>query len=299
MSWLATKYAWKCANPHVKGGTRLVFLALAMRVRKRRITTLPTSLNLLGRLTLMSHEQIRRCIDRLGEKDISEVRRVNRGKNAVYALPKMAGPLFVVEWEDEPVKMTEFSLPGRTRESGQDARFRSGEMTGFRRRMTDFSAITAGGVLLSGGTGTHNKLSATTGDGEDAAVEAFLDWFIREYPQHRNGVLFRVSSPSKTEDAVRELLRTHGRPFVERMALAMWADTAEPWLNLARNDRSPIALRQKATYLASIVHAEDAAADRPVVAGGAVWERCPHTPVCLSVSRCEAMQAIARKEAHG
>jgi hypothetical protein len=265
VSWLATKYAWKCENTDVKGGTRLVFLALALRVRYRRITTRPTSLDMLAKLTLMSVEQIRRCIDALEEA--KEVRRLRRGKKATYAFPKMAGPLFVVAWEEEPVKMTEFSFPERRREKPVNMPDFAAPMTGFFRppRRADNS---------SGSVRTQVPSTSTTRR-QPRAVEAFLDWFLAEYPTHRGGVLYRIGNPSKTELAVRELL--DGRTFdrAREMAIAMWQDTTEPWLNRPDNDRGIFALLHKSTYLEAIVIAQQPKADDN-----------GHVPPCRTRTEC-------------
>ena len=98
MSWLATKYAWKCRDERVKGSVRLVLLALALRVRKNYISTVPTSHGILQRLTFLSDDTVGRCLDVL--VDSGEVKRVRRGKKAVYALIKMAGPLFAENPQD-------------------------------------------------------------------------------------------------------------------------------------------------------------------------------------------------------
>lgn len=252
MSWLATKYAWKCSNPDVKGGTRLVFLALAMRVTYRRITTRPTSLSHFAKLTLMSAEQIRRCLNTL--ERVGEIRRIRRGSRATYAFPKMAGPLFSVTWEEEPVKMTEFSFPKALAEKPV-------KMTGSGRQMPGFSARLAGGVPSSLNVLSTNSVPATTT--ENTAVEAFLDWFLTEYPKHRRGVLYRGGDPRKLEGAVRELLAVRSLARVQAMALAMWADTVDPWLNdpnpAKTNDRGVFSLLHKSTYLEALVIAQEPA----------------------------------------
>lgn len=146
MSWLGVKYALACRDERVKGGTRLVLVALGVRVEYRRITTSPTSLRELQWLTFLSAEQLRRILDDL--EAWKKVRRLHRGKNAVYALPEMAGPLFAID-DGDPVKMTDFVLDNLPAEIGQHARKVTGGMTGFRRRMTDFAGHRAGGVLFS------------------------------------------------------------------------------------------------------------------------------------------------------
>lgn len=291
MSWLATKYAWKCTNPAVKGGVRLVFLALALRVRKARITTAPTSLPQLMLLTLLSAEQVRRNLDVLC--DAGEVRRLNRGKLARYGLPKMAGPLFVCDSPEESVKMTDFVYEPPKRKTGQDDRKSPNEMTGKNRA---FGVVVPEVSLLSEVLSTKVRTSTTAED--EQVVEAFLDWFIEHYQRER-GVLYRATNPAKAEEAAHELLRSRPIERVQAMALAMWRDTADPWLNDPKrlNDRGVCSLRHKSTYLEAIV----VAAERVAPAADYI-ERvgyCFHTPKCTDSDVCRAKRAADKREAVG
>lgn len=270
MSWLATKYAWKCRHEDVKGSVRLVLLALALRVRKHYISTVPTSYAVLTRLTFLSDDTLKRCIDTLIAA--GEVQRTRRGKRAVYALIKLAGPLF----SESPQDAVFFEAE----KSPQDAGIST-------RKMRGNSVATAGGVLSSRSTSTNVP---TTKDPQTAAVEGFLDWFIAAYPSHRDGRLCPTSNPATMEAAVRHLL--HGRSVeqLQDMALAMWQDRTEPWLNRPDNDRSIFALRQKAAYLdARVAHL------RKRDIGG-------HYPQCRTMAECRERsfrEGKAAREAHG
>jgi len=238
MSWLAVKYALACRDDRVKGSVRLVLVALGARVDYRRITTSPTSLGDLQWLTFLSVEQLRRILDTL--EGIGEVKRLHRGKYAVYGLPKLAGPLFV--WNDtEPVKMTDFILEGLSEKTGQDARKVTGRTTGFSRRR-------AGGVLFSGST---EVLGTSTTD--EQAVAGFLDWFQATYRLKR-GIPYRVKRPA-AERVVAELLKDRSVARLRVMALLMFDAVRDPFITAS--DYSLFVLEHKATYLESIVVANE------------------------------------------
>jgi len=244
MSWLGVKYALACRDERVKGSTRLVLVALGVRVDHRRITTCPTSLGDLRWLTFLSVEQLRRILDDL--ETWSYVRRLSRGKNAVYALPLMAGPLFSVDAGD-PVKMTDFIIEGLPKEIGQDARKVTGRMTDSRRRMTDFSGRRAGGVLFSEVRIT--EVPTTT----DGAAADFLDWFSATF-QAKRGYPYRVKREAALV-VIHDLLRDRSVRRLEAMALWMFAAERDEWI--VRSDYSLFVLQHKASYLEGVVVQND------------------------------------------
>jgi hypothetical protein len=270
VSWLGVKYALSCRDERVKGGTRLTFVAVGARVEYRRITTSPTSLGELRWLTLRSPEQIRRDLDHL--ETIRKVKRVRRGKNAIYALPEMAGPLFAVD-NGDPVKMTDFVLENLPANIGHDAR----RVTGVRRRMTDL----AGRRLLSI---TCTEEVAPSSD--EKAASDFVDWFRAEYRRAR-GVDYQVKADA-AERVARELL--NGRTVDRLQAMARLMFEAERDRFIRDSDYSLFVLRHKASYLEGIIVADE----------GASEERkrdelrfCPHTPTCETRDACIDRQSVA------
>lgn len=241
MSWLGVKYALACRDERVKGGARLVLVAIGARLEHRRITTSPTSLGELQWLTFMSAEQIRRNVDFLDE--IRKVRRLTRGKNAVYGLPEMAGPLFAVD-DGDPVKMTDFIIEELPPQIGQNARKVSGRMTGFRRRMTDFAGRRAEGVLFSSEVRTEDVRTSTT---EQAAAD-FFEWFLVTYVTKR-GFPYRVKRDAAI-GVIRQLLRDRTTDRLQAMALLMFDAVHDTFIT--GSDYSLFILQHKATYLEGI-----------------------------------------------
>jgi len=244
VSWLGVQYALACRDERVKGSVRLVLVVLGARVEYRRITTPPTSLDDLWWGTFLSHEQLRRILDFLEE--IGEVRRLRRGKNAVYGLPKMAGPLFAVD-TSEPVNMTDFVLDALPKKTRQDAR----KVTG---RMTGFSGRRAGGVLFPEVPSTQ-VLTSTT---EEQAAAEFLAWFHAAYLQHR-GFPYRVKRAA-AERVIRELLKDRSVERLQAMALLMFDAVHDTFIT--SSDYSLFVLEHKATYLEGIVVRNEAATRR-------------------------------------
>jgi hypothetical protein len=128
----------------------------------------------------------------------------------------------------------------------------------------------AGGVLSSQDVRTEVPTSS-----QAEAAAGFIAWFLAEYPMHRNGVRWRIQSLVKTEAAVRELLNGRSIERAQAMAVAMWHDTAEPWLNRQDNDRGIIALVHKSTYLEGVVVAQQPKEDDN-----------GHVPPCRSRTEC-------------
>lgn len=233
MSWLGIKYAFACRDARVKGSARLVLVVLGARAEYQRITTSPTSLGELKWLTFLSVEQLRRVLDDL--EAWGKVRRLSRGKNAVYGLPEMAGPLFAVD-DGDPVKMTDFVLEKLPAEIGQHAR----KVT---RRMTDFSGRPAGGVLLSQ---VPQVLVPTTT--EDTAAADFFEWFCVLYLAKR-GYPFRIKREAALT-VIAELLRDRSVDRLQAMALLMFDAVHDAFI--VKSDYSLFVLQHKATYLEGI-----------------------------------------------
>lgn len=253
MSWLGVQYALACRDERVKGSTRLVLVVLGARVEYRRITTAPTSLDDLWWGTFLSHEQLRRILDDL--ETYGEVVRLKRGKHAVYGLPRMAGPLFVVD-TSEPVKMTDFVLESLPKKTGQDARKAIGRMPGF-------SGRRAGGVLFSERTSTNNQVPPTPAE---QAVAGFLTWFHAEY-RTRRGYPYRVKRAA-AERVVAGLLADRSVARLQAMALLMFDAVRDQFI--LDSDYSLFVLEHKATYLEGIAVANErrAAECAPLEANG-------------------------------
>lgn len=276
MSWLGVKYTALCRDERVKLGTRLVFINVGVRIEYRRITTSPTSLGDLKWLTLMSVEQIRRALDDLEEWRL--VVRLRRGKNAIYALPGMAGPLFALDPGD-PVKMTDFVLDALPREIGQDARKVTGRMPGSRRRMTDFAGRRAGGVLFPEGTSTYQVPTTTE---ERAVAGEFLTWWQRTYPLYNRGAVTSIDADAVA--IVAALLKTRSATRLREMAAVLWLVDAseEPWIAL-KTDRSLRILRYRADWL------DLRAAQMPEW-----WQACEHPVKCGAYRDCAEIPKAAR-----
>lgn len=287
MSWIATKYAWKCQNPLVKGSVRLVFLAIALRVEKHKMRTTPTSLGQIERLTLLDPRQIRRCLNVLCSKAVGEVERVTRGKRAVYGMLKLAGPLFVCEPDetDPPAfslpkpatkkadNLSGFSPPVEpenadkmsgfpTRKSGQDVRKKADKMSGFPSVQVRTDLLDpVRTVDLSTCTTSTRKTAAEAAADESAAdaataaaVETFLDWFITEYPKHRGGILCQLE-PADAEPIVRELVQTRSLERLQAMAIRMWAERQDEWV--LQSDYSVRVLKHRAArYENQVIRSE-------------------------------------------
>lgn len=268
MSWIATKYAWKCRNPLVKGSVRLVLLAVALCVEKSKLRTCPTSLKKLARLTFLSHEQIRRCLDVLSGDDVGEVLRVSRGKNAIYELPKMAGPLFAVDSE-EPGKMPVFSRAEMALKSGHDDRIQPVKMTG-KNRASCPPAVRTGSCTED--VRTEELIATTT---EEVAAARFLTWIRQTYPLYVEGGT-TTTGPLQLA-AVVELIR--GGRTVERLKLmvkVLWllsSNDPDQWM--ATSDRGLLVLRHRADDL-----------DRRVAEKSPAWLECRHEPHCGGGYHC-------------
>lgn len=230
MSWLATKYAWKCRNEAVKGSVRLVLLALALRVKTNYIDTVPTSLSVLRRLTFLSDDTITAAIKVLCIA--GEVRRVRRGKYAIYAMAKMAGPLFAENPQDAAFFEHE--------KNPQDAAFLT-------RKMREFSAAPAGGVLLSDRTCTEVPTSSKALEPLEEE-EVFFYWFLAEFEQRR-GCRYHVKRVPALK-VIRELLQ--GRSVARLQAMAVLMLTAERDQFIVNSDRGLWVLEHKQTYLEGI-----------------------------------------------
>jgi len=276
VSWLGVKYALACRDARVKGGTRLVLVALGVRVEYQRITTSPTSLGDLQWLTFMSAEQIRRTLDNL--ETWGTVRRLRRGKNATYALPEMAGPLFAVN-DGDPVKMTDFVIEHLPGEIGQNARKVTGKMPGFRRKMTDFSGRRAGGVLFSEVRST--EVPTTAGDHEQPAVAAFLAWWAYAFPLYHDGALPNID-PDADGRLVAELLAHRPAYQLQNMAACLWSMDAREDAWVANSDKSLRVLKHRADRL-----------DLRLNRLPNWWLACTHTPKCARMQDCGREEALA------
>jgi hypothetical protein len=254
VSWLATKYAWNCRHAAVKGGVRVVLLALAYQVKAGRITTKPTSMGRLRWLTFLSEEQIRRIINQL--EGLGLVRRLNRGKNAVYGLPLMAGPLFAVD-PDEPMRMADFVLEPAKKKPGKMTGNRPVEntpaMTGFSGPMTGFSARRAGGVPSSDRTGTESTATA-----DEQAAADFLTWFEAQYRLTR-GHAHDMPRPMALGIVI-EMLARRTPARLREMAVLMFS--AERDAFIVGSDYSLRVLRHKANYLDDIAERNERASER-------------------------------------
>lgn len=289
MSWLAVKYALACRDERVKLGARLVLVAIGVRVEYRRITTSKTSLDELRWLTFLSHEQIRRVLDDLEEW--GKVRRVRRGKNAIYALPEMAGPLFALD-DGDPVKMTDFVVESLPKEIGHLDRKVTGRMPGFRRRMTDFSGRRAGGVLFS--EVPDPKVRTSTAAGAAGAAVDLLAWLRVEHPRHNRGAAISVTLREVEALLADVLVPPRDLARVKAMFVALWTVTpAEDRFLSSAPDKGCALVRHAADRLDRISRERERsqpAADRPLWFAG---RECPHEPKCATRDTCAAREMEA------
>jgi len=255
MSWLGVKYALGCRDERVKGGMRLVLVALGARVEYRRVTTSPTSLSVLRWLTLLSSAQLRRNLDVL--EDLQKVRRLSRGKHAVYGLPEMAGPLFAVD-AGESLKMSDFLIDELPQEIAQNARKVSGRMSDFRRRMSDFAGVRAGGVLFSDVPSTRVRTS--TAAARRAEAEAILAWGRTEYPTYNRGAVLTQPPHAEAIEILVEQLTVRDADRIKAMWRALWTITPSEDGWCFDSDRSLFALRHAADRLDRICRTREATA---------------------------------------
>jgi len=272
MSWLATKYAWKCQHARVKGSVRLVLLAIALRVKKSYVSTTPTSLGVLRRLTLLSEDQIRRCLDILTSTEVGEVRRVRRGKRATYAMSTMVGPLFVCDAE-ESGKMQDFLWTPPAPKTLQDA----GKKPGILQEKNPASCRVSPVRTASFRDVVRTKeRTTTTTAGAAAEVLAFLEWWTTAYALYNHGAHTNIDLE---DDAtiVAELLDRRTFARLQLMAIVLWRITARESQWIADSDRGLRVLRHKADWL-----------DQYVSRLPAWWQDCPHAPKCVDVRDCDA-----------
>jgi hypothetical protein len=278
VSWFATKYAWRCTS--VKGSVKLLLLALAWRVPTGCYDTEPTSLVDLEDLTGITTRHLRDCRAELLR--IGEVEQCGRGKLAIYRLPKLAGPLFLVQGKAE--KTSGISFRNAENISGFDPEKIS---AGNRKRLPS----RAGGVPFSDGVRTsvhhHDDQRASTA-AQIGAVHRFLDWFVEQFPIHNGG----QSTSVDDDDADVALRLLTGRPArsveqLQAMALAMWTATPADDAWIPTTDRSIRVLRKAARTLARL-------ATRPVPP--APWS-CPHVEPCSHRAMCDVKHANPAKYA--
>lgn len=238
MSWAATKYAWKCSHVEqdvelIKGTTKLLLLAVAYLIPTQHHDTPPTSLRELEGLTGIQARQLRTCRDVL--KRLRELEVEGAGQLVVYRMVGMTGPLFMVP---NAAKIADY--PAKIADP------KSAKIAGLR-------GENAGGVL-SLSSSTNNTCSTTTTPEEvEVGVEEFLDWFLVEYPKHRNGVLYQVNL-SAAEKLVRSLLRGRSVSRLKAMAVRMWQEPTDPFI--LDSDYSLYVLQHCATRLETAVVAQ-------------------------------------------
>ena len=273
MSDLATTYAWDCSE--VKGGTKLVLLAIASRVRTGYIDSGPMSLAELQQLTGLKDKQVRRCRDQLIRLGVIE--RVGDGRATAYRLSKMQGKRLPITARENPELF--IGVPGRHQPKMPD-------------KMTDCEPLNLD--ILTAQTRTFcptarawdvspssvRTVPSTTTTTERAAVSKnqtvheFLDWWTTVHPLYSDGVPAVVDRKADAA-IVHELLKTRTLARVKAMAIVMLLVTpAEDWW-IAASDRSLRVLRHKQLWL------ERRAADLPKW-----WHACAHLPKCVNARAC-------------
>lgn len=269
MSWIATKYAWKCSRlaadgaELVKGTVKLVLLAIAYRVPKGCYETEPTSLGQLKDLTGIQERQLRNCRDAL--VDMGELeQRGGAGKLATYIMPRLAGPLFVVNGHESSAKI---------------AGFHPAKITGENRQSLHRPA---GGVLSSEVPSTE-VLTTTGGEAAVALIaraHEFLEWWAAAYPIYNDGAQTTVDLEADGP-LVAALLERRDLGRLQAMAVALWKVDAREDGWIADSDRSLRVLRHRADWL-----------DRRLTKVADWWIACPHTPKCSERQQCQAAEAV-------
>lgn len=280
MSWSATKYAWKCSHKDaqgdeiVRGSVKMFMLAVAYKILPNYIESEPVSLKEFEQLTGFHDRQLRAC-----RRVLLNLGELQQGGDRVcprYVFPKMLGPLFV----------TADALP-----SGKDRRMNRQNLPHHPAKYAGLERRNAGGVL-SLDPSTNTVLTTTTRPEEVAAVTAFLDWFIEEYPKHRHGVLYSVD-PAVAEAVVSELLAGRSVDRLQAMAREMWAERSDRWI--LQSDYSLHVLKHRATYLENVVVSQTRWA---IVKEAAEW-KCPmcdtQNPAALRVCGCGEGRPVQRE----
>lgn len=331
MNALATKYAWKCS--HVVDGTeqitiavKLFLLAVAYRIPKRtRYETEPTTLAMLAEMTGISDRHlrsIRELLVRLGELQeggaeapVRTGRQDDKAppwpKRAVYRLPGIAGPLFLMTPWDVDASDSATSAGFLQPKSAASAEFdepKSATSAVFRRsnaatssefaRRSRHSVPRFGAVSGDGRTSEAVRTNHHDDERQEVAVSlaaahAFLDRWCREYPAH-NGSDYTPDVDSELP-IILELLKDRSADRLWAMALALWSCTVDQDDWIPTTDRSIRVLRKAQNTLGRLVAK---ASSRPA---GRREEPCryKHQPPCLNNVVCaeRERQRLAAEDA--
>lgn len=259
-------HEWVWRHSAAKGPAKFVLLAIcrAMAWTPRGYETRPLPVKEIAESTGYVESTVRENLDRLAKEsgDLEVIKSARRGETYRYRLQREPLlPLADIRPRDPQRRESAVTPPRIGGDDttapappigGDTAANQRSHRRGSAPSAPEFGGGAAGGVLLS----EDVLVPSTSTTEEDAAAAAFLAWFGEEYRQRR-GVVYRPANAAKATEDIRTLLRTYGPDPLRAMARAMWADTADPWLNDRQkpNDRSVFSLRQKASYLEGLVKA--------------------------------------------
>jgi hypothetical protein len=320
---LAISYAWNCSHVASDGKTELVdtyalafLLAIAYRIPSQsRYETEPTTLLELRAMTRMSDRHLRSTRDLLaGLGEIAPGGADDQGgrpwpKHAVYQLPGLAGPLFVVTpWDVDvnPAQRAAFrsknSAPraAKSAQCAANGHQNAAPRAGQTRHSVPRSDLFAGGVY----SGTSVLRSTNHHDDEAPPVinaaaqliaEELFDWLVAEYPTHNGGATLTTSKSTAMALLLRLLGTGRTLDKLKAMAVALWtcdvADRGAKWI--ASTDRSLRVLWEARDTLDHLVSRTARAATAPAKAAACLYR---HDPPCESAAACQALER-ARAEA--
>ena len=242
MSWAAMSFVRRLKRDSgIVGNVRLVALMIALRIPKGHTESKPIPLRWLVKDTCLDRKTVRDCIKKACKSGYLKVGQQGRGRGnfTTYVMPNLAGPLFMVDGDDDgkggdsPPFTT--GIKGGEPPPFQPPR-KGGDSHPF---AAEKGEIRPKPVRTSTSKDVRTKRSTTA---EKPAAEiytnalAFLDWFAASYPSYNDGA--KVSIDIEADGPVIVRLLTSPERTVDRlqaMAVAMWTVTAgeDPWAHRA------------------------------------------------------------------
>lgn len=283
MNAYVQEWIWRFSR--ATGVAKYVFLAIGRRTKrnaKGEFETGPLPVDIIANDTGMVDSTVRKHLKALcdGHGEIDIVKDSRRGEVYRYRLRRQ---LRIPLDADSPATSHRRDSAASPPNSGD------GVTAELRRSQRFDSAATApngggvsGDVSFSSEVRTEVLSTSTTYEREAAD---FLEWFCATYLTTR-GFPYRVKREAAIA-VVRELMTGRTVERLKAMALVLWSDTVDPWLNDAArpNDRGIFALRHKATYLELLVARAEAPATRAFDATAG----CAHDPKCLNPWECQRL----------